>query len=53
VLLGVVLFLNALIAVLRYWRERSEYSERPCVAPHSNHTKSAPTAAQPVMEVSS
>jgi tungstate transport system permease protein len=53
VLLGVVLFLNALIAVLRYWRERSEYSELLCVAPHSTHTKSAPSAAQPVMEVSS
>jgi tungstate transport system permease protein len=53
VLLGVVLFLNALIAVLRHWRERSEHSERPCVAPSSTHTKSAPPAAQPVMDASS
>ncbi len=50
VLLGVVLFLNALIAVLRYWRERSEYSELPWVAPGSMPVQSMAGTAQPALE---
>ena len=50
VLLGVVLFLNALIAVLRYWRERSEYSELPWVTPVSTPAQSMVGTAQPALE---
>lgn len=53
VLLGVVLFLNVLMAALRYWRERFEYSDLSCVAPSSPFSKSAAGVVQPVMEVSS
>lgn len=52
VLLGVVLFLNVLMAALRYWHERSEDCDLPCVTPRSPHAPSAASAVQPVMDVS-
>ena len=53
VLLGVVLFLNALIAFMRYWRERFDYNEHPLVGGGSSRTASAAGAVPAVIEVSS